>query len=52
MSKIENIVYSEISIYEYANANLFFYPRTSACDMPYHNIKHIDVNGITELKNP
>ena len=49
---IESEVYSDISIYQSADASLFFYPRANACDMPYHNIEHIDVNGITELKNP
>ena len=40
---VESKVYSDISIYESANANLFFYPREKACDMPYQNIKHIDI---------
>ncbi len=49
---LEETVYNEISIYEYTNSNLFFYPREKACDIPYYNIKHIDIRGITDLKNP
>jgi len=49
---IESKVYSDISIYQYADANLFFYPRENACDMPYHKIKHINVKRIIGLKNP
>ena len=49
---LENMIYSDISLYENSNGNMFFYPRENACDMPYINMKHIDLNKITELKNP
>lgn len=49
---IESKVYSDISIYKFANGNMFFYPREKACNMPYVTVKHIDINKITESKNP
>ncbi len=49
---IESEVYSDISIYELSNGNMFFYPRKNACNMPYINVKHIDINKITESRNP
>ena len=45
-------VYSDISIYQHANANMFFYPRENACDMPYVNVEHLDIEKITNSKNP
>ena len=48
----EKKVYTEISIYREANANMFFYPREKACNMPYQKAKHIDLNKTTESKNP
>ncbi len=49
---LESSVYSDISIYESSNGNIFFYPREKACNMPYINIKHINIEKITESKNP
>ncbi len=48
----ENKIYSDISIYKQADANMFFYPRRKACDMPYINIKHLDIEKITQSRNP
>ncbi len=45
-------IYSDISLYAGADANLFFYPRENACNMPYINIKHIDIKKITKESNP
>jgi len=45
-------IVNDIDIYRQADANLFFYPRQNACDMPYHGIKHLDLEKITETKNP
>jgi len=45
-------VNEEIVRYEGKNANLFFYPRSKACDMPSHNIDYLDIGKITSLKNP
>lgn len=42
----------EIGIYQGVNANLFFSPRTNACNMPYHNIEHLDIGKITAINNP
>jgi hypothetical protein len=50
--EVENKIYSEISIYQHANANMFFYPRKNACDMSYVNVKHINIEKITQSKNP
>lgn len=49
---IENKIYSGISIYKLSSGNMFFYPKEKACNMPYVNVKHIDINKITESKNP
>ena len=49
---LESKVYSDISIYELSNGNMFFYPREKACNMPYINVKHIDINKITSSRNP
>ncbi len=43
---------NEIGIYQGQNANLFFYPNKNTCNMPYHNIGHLDIGKITALKNP
>ena len=45
-------VADEISFYEYENANMFFYPMKNACDMPYYNLKYIDIGKITGDENP
>ena len=50
--EIESKVYSDISIYQHANANMFFYPRENACEMPYVNINHINIEKITQSINP
>ena len=42
----------EIGIYQGQKANLFLYPRKNTCNMPYHNIEHLDIGKITALKNP
>jgi len=34
------------------NENLFLYPTKIGCNMPAHNIPHIDVNEITKTQNP
>mgnify|MGYP003972872035 CR=1 FL=1 len=41
-----------ISIYEGENANLFLYPIENACDLPYQNIKYLDLESITSSRNP
>jgi len=48
---LESRVYSDISLYKESNANMFFYPRENACDMPYINMKHINVENIIKSKN-
>lgn len=42
----------ELSIYEYENANLFFYPVGKACEMGYHKIPYLDIEDITKKDNP
>ena len=49
---LESKVYSDISIYKLSNGNMFFYPREKACNMPYIDVKHIDINEITSSRNP
>jgi len=43
---------NEIGLYQGQNANLFFYPKKNTCNMPYHNIGHLNIGKITDLKNP
>lgn len=43
---------NEIGLYQGQNANLFLYPNKNTCNMPYHNIEHLDIEKITALKNP
>ena len=43
---------NEIGLYQGQNANLFFYPNKNTCNMPYHNIEHLDIEKITASKNP
>ena len=43
---------NEIGLYQGQNANLFFYPNKNTCNMPYHNIEHLDIEKITALNNP
>jgi len=50
--EIESKIYSDISIYALSNGNMFFYPRQNSCDIPYVNIKHINIEKITQSKNP
>jgi len=42
----------EIGIYQGQNANLFLSPGKNTCNMPYHNIEHLDIGKITALNNP
>jgi predicted RNase H-like HicB family nuclease len=44
--------YDEIERYSVYEANTFLVPSGKTCDMPYKNIKHIDISEITKLKNP
>lgn len=33
-------------------ANMIFYPKGNSCNMPIHNIEHLDIAKITQTKNP
>lgn len=44
--------YGEIKNYELYEANVFLVPPGKACNMAYTNIKHLDVEKITQDKNP
>jgi len=39
-------------VYEGLGGNLFLYPKEKACEMPYHKIKHLDMESIIEKENP
>ncbi len=41
----------ELSLFEGKKANMFFYPASKACEMPYHYINHLD-SDIVKTKNP
>ena len=51
-SEIDKKIYTDMSIYEESNANMFLYPREKSCNMPYYTIKHINLNQTTESRNP
>ncbi|MEK6936057.1 MAG: hypothetical protein AABW67_04670 [Nanoarchaeota archaeon] len=51
-SEIDKKIYTEMSIYEQSNANMFLYPREKTCNMPYYTIKHINLNKTIESRNP
>jgi len=42
----------ELEIYEFFYANMFIYPQGKSCEMPYHKIKHLDVEGTIKNENP
>ena len=42
----------EFSVYEGNNKNMFFYPIESACEIPAHNIPHINLDLLTINENP
>ena len=50
--EIESEIYYDISVYSPNSGNMFFHPRENACNMPYVNIKHIDIEKITSSRNP
>ncbi len=42
-----------VSLYKDKDVNLFFYPFSSACEMPFHNIPHLDIDFIIAFnENP
>jgi len=49
---IEDEIADDILLYEGTGANLFFYPTEESCEYPYYNIKHLDIESITKLRNP
>ncbi len=42
----------DLEIYFGRNVNTFLYPLEEACQIPVHNIKHLDINKITTNNNP
>jgi len=44
--------FSEIEIYYLEEANVFLVPSGEACNIPYYNLKHINISEITKLENP
>jgi len=46
----DNQISFDISVFE--EDNMFLYPLQKACEIPNHNIKHLDIEKITSLKNP
>jgi len=45
-------VYDDIKKYDVYEANLYLYPSKKTCNMPYYNLKNIDLDKITINKNP
>lgn len=44
-------VADNIGIFRGKDANMVFYPREKACDMPYAKVEHLSMDRITGLKN-
>lgn len=44
--------FSEIEIYYLEEANVFLVPIGEACNIPYYNLKNINISEITREKNP
>jgi hypothetical protein len=42
----------DLSIYEYENANMFFYPIGKSCEMEYHNVLYLDIEYMIKKENP
>ena len=42
----------DIGLYEGKRANTFFYPTNKACEMPYVQINHLDIERISGSENP
>lgn len=42
----------DLEFYSGKNVNTFLYPTEKACQIPDHNIKHLDINKITVNSNP
>ncbi len=42
----------DIALYEGRKANTFFYPTNKACEMPFNQINHLDLERITRVNNP
>jgi len=49
---IYNEIGEDISIYEGENANMFLHPIEKTCDIPYHNIRYLDMETIISSRNP
>ena len=48
----ENVL-DELEFYQGGfEANMILYPKGKTCDMPVHNIAHLDLAKITKAKNP
>ena len=42
----------DLGLFRGKKATIFFYPTGNACEIPFYNLKHIDVEKITSRKNP
>ncbi|MFA5173715.1 MAG: hypothetical protein WC438_00875 [Candidatus Pacearchaeota archaeon] len=47
---ISSDIYDDVSFYSIEDANMFFYPSTDACDIPYQKIENIDLDEIVGIK--
>lgn len=41
-----------LTVYEGKEINTFFYPTGKACEIPAHNVPHLDIETITKTHNP
>ena len=42
----------DLGIFVSRDANMFFYPVGSGCELPYTNIPHLNMESITRINNP
>jgi len=42
----------DLTLYEGTNSNIFLYPEESACNRPYYQVEHLDLDKITSESNP
>lgn len=45
------VIADNIGIYEGENANMFFYPRDKACNIPYANVEYLNITKIAGDNN-
>lgn len=45
-------IYEDIQVYDLQEANTYLYPSTKSCNIPYKNIKYLNLSEIVKNRNP